>query len=180
MHQTRQDTQASNPAPRADRPTSARSPHHPAKAQRPTRNRIPKQAQAPPAHKSTASPKKASDCQDGSAEDCALRRDSTHSKSDRSSADSSDAVTQPNSMSLAICKFSPGHARGYIQFLMSTVAIHAIWTTYMTWPPGDRRGHWSALFDLYGALIERGHKLNLPHPITLERATSLANEPPAS
>lgn len=59
---------------------------------------------------------------------------------------------------------------------MSTVAIHAIWTTYMTWPPGDPRGHWSALFDLYGRLIERGHKLNLPDRETLRRATELAKE----
>ena len=47
----------------------------------------------------------------------------------------------------------------------------------MTWPPGDRRGHWSALFDFYGRLIERGHKLNLPDPQTVARAEELAKEP---
>ena len=61
---------------------------------------------------------------------------------------------------------------------MSTVAIHVIWTTYMTWPPGDPRGHWSPLFDMYGGLIERGHKLNLPDPVTLQMATELARESP--
>lgn len=55
---------------------------------------------------------------------------------------------------------------------------HVIWTTYMTWPPGDPRGHWSPLFDFYGSLIEKGHQLNLPDPVTLSRATSLASEPP--
>ncbi|HTL29340.1 MAG TPA: transposase [Tepidisphaeraceae bacterium] len=59
---------------------------------------------------------------------------------------------------------------------MSTVAIHAIWTTYLTWPPGDPRGHWSALFDLYGRLIERGHKLNLPDRETHRRSLELAKE----
>jgi REP element-mobilizing transposase RayT len=60
---------------------------------------------------------------------------------------------------------------------MSCVAIHTIWTTYMTWPPGDRRGHWSALFDFYGHLKDRGHQLNLPDPITLQYATANAKEP---
>src|SRR5437879_13230424 len=72
---------------------------------------------------------------------------------------------------------APVHARGYIA-KMGTRAIHVIWTTYMTWPPGDARGHWSSLFDLYGHLIERGHKLNLPDTITLKHAQSLATEPP--
>jgi hypothetical protein len=60
---------------------------------------------------------------------------------------------------------------------MSTVAIHAIWTTYMTWPPGDPRGHWSPLFDLYGRLIAKGHRLNLPDQITVNFAQSVAKEP---
>lgn len=60
---------------------------------------------------------------------------------------------------------------------MSTVAIHAIWTTYLTWPPGDPRGHWSALFDFYGHLIDHGHKLNLPDPLTVDYAIANANEP---
>jgi hypothetical protein len=61
---------------------------------------------------------------------------------------------------------------------MRTCAIHVIWTTYMTWPPGDSRGHWSSLFDMYGRLIETGHKLNLPDPVTLKHAQDLAKEPP--
>ena len=48
----------------------------------------------------------------------------------------------------------------------------------MTWPPGDARGHWSPLFDFYGHLIDRGHHLNVPHPVTVTRATELAKEPP--
>src|SRR4051812_24923182 len=48
----------------------------------------------------------------------------------------------------------------------------------MTWPPGDSRGHWSSLFDLYGRLKEKGHKLNLPDPVTLKHAQGLAKEPP--
>ena len=55
---------------------------------------------------------------------------------------------------------------------------HVIWTTYMTWPPGDDRGHWSPLFDLYGHLIEQGHRLNLPDPVTRSRASEWAREPP--
>ena len=61
---------------------------------------------------------------------------------------------------------------------MSHCAIHAIWTTYMTWPPGDARSHWSALFDFYGRLIEQGHKLNLPDRNTRQHAMELAKEPP--
>ena len=60
---------------------------------------------------------------------------------------------------------------------MGTVAIHVIWTTYMTWPPGDERGHWSPLFDLYRGLKEQGHKLNVADPATLRIATELAKEP---
>jgi hypothetical protein len=60
---------------------------------------------------------------------------------------------------------------------MSTVAIHAIWTTYMTWPPGDPRGHWSPLFDFYGKLIAQGRQLNLPDSVTAKYAESLAKEP---
>jgi REP element-mobilizing transposase RayT len=60
---------------------------------------------------------------------------------------------------------------------MSTVAIHAIWTTYLTWPPGDPRGHWSSLFDLDGRLIEKGDKLNVPDRETYRRSKELAKEP---
>ncbi len=56
--------------------------------------------------------------------------------------------------------------------------IHVIWTTYMTWPPGEGRGHWSPLFDLYGGLVEQGHRLNIPDRATVNRATELAKEPP--
>jgi REP element-mobilizing transposase RayT len=56
--------------------------------------------------------------------------------------------------------------------------IHVIWTTYMTWPPGDRRGHWSPLFDFYGHLIDQGHKLNMPDGTTAAVAAGVAREPP--
>jgi hypothetical protein len=69
------------------------------------------------------------------------------------------------------------HAWGYIEEV-ATRAIHVIWTTYMTWPPGDPRRHWSSLFDMYGRLIKAGHRLNLPDPVTLKRANELAKEPP--
>ena len=52
-----------------------------------------------------------------------------------------------------------------------THGIHLIWTTHGTWLPGDRRGHWSPLFNLYGNIRERGGKLNLPD--TGERLESL-------
>ena len=58
------------------------------------------------------------------------------------------------------------------------LAAHIIFTTYMTWPPGDPRGHWSPLFDLYGHLIAKGHRLQLPDPVTLEHARGLAKETP--
>jgi len=61
---------------------------------------------------------------------------------------------------------------------VSTLAIHFIWTTYLTWPPGDHRGHWSPLFDFYSNLIERGHKLNLPSSTTYKRSLAIAKEPP--
>jgi hypothetical protein len=61
---------------------------------------------------------------------------------------------------------------------MQCCAIHAIWTTYMTWPPGDARGHWSPLFDFYGHLLDEGHHLNLCDVSTVHHATQLAKEPP--
>ncbi len=61
---------------------------------------------------------------------------------------------------------------------MHCCAIYVIWTTYMTWPPGDRRGHWSPLFDFYGHLIDQGRHLNLPDSTTLFHATELAKESP--
>ncbi len=61
---------------------------------------------------------------------------------------------------------------------MRTLAIHVIWTTYMTWLPGDPRGHWSALFDMYGHLHQSGGKLNPPDGITQSRARQLAKGNP--
>ena len=60
---------------------------------------------------------------------------------------------------------------------MRTVGIHVIWTTYMTWPPGDPRGHWSALVDLYGHIVRKGGRLNMPDPITLQHAMDVADGP---
>ena len=59
-----------------------------------------------------------------------------------------------------------------------TCGIHLIWTTYGTWLPGDSRGHWSSLFDLYGNIIEKGGKLNLPDSATRKRALDNMLEPP--
>jgi hypothetical protein len=59
-----------------------------------------------------------------------------------------------------------------------TRGIHLIWTTYGTWLPGDDRGHWSSLFDLYGAIRERGGKLNTPDAVTRARAQAMMSEPP--
>ncbi len=58
-----------------------------------------------------------------------------------------------------------------------TKGIHAIWTTYGTWSPGDARGHWSALLDFYGHVLQRGQQLNPPDTTTQTRATSLMREP---
>ncbi len=60
---------------------------------------------------------------------------------------------------------------------MNTRGIHLIWTGYGTWLPGDPRGHWSPLFNLYGKLRERGHKLNVPDTVTHHRAKALMKEP---
>lgn len=67
---------------------------------------------------------------------------------------------------------------GYMEKYMPTVGIHLIWTTYGTWLPGDDRGHWSPLFDLYDRLIERGGKLNRPDLLTHERALERMKESP--
>lgn len=61
---------------------------------------------------------------------------------------------------------------------MRTLAIHVIWTTYMTWLPGDPRGHWSALFDIYGRLHQCGGRLNPPDHVTRSRARQLAKGKP--
>lgn len=48
----------------------------------------------------------------------------------------------------------------------------------MSWPPGDPRGHWSPLFDLYDRLRVRGGCLNPPDRVTLTVARRRAKEPP--
>jgi len=61
---------------------------------------------------------------------------------------------------------------------MDTLAIHVIWTTYMTWPPGDPRGHWSPLFDVYGRLRGKGSRLNPPDKTTRQHAHRVARGKP--
>lgn len=68
--------------------------------------------------------------------------------------------------------------RLYIPLMGATRGIHVIWTTYGTWLPGDRRGHWSAMLDLYGRLKQAGHQLNMPDAETHSRARSLMKESP--
>jgi REP element-mobilizing transposase RayT len=63
---------------------------------------------------------------------------------------------------------------------MATRGIHLVWTTYGTWLPGDDRGHWSPLFDLYGHLTAAGHKLNIHDVATKHRAAEALTEPPKS
>jgi Transposase IS200 like len=58
------------------------------------------------------------------------------------------------------------------------LGVHWVWSTYGTWLPGDARGHWSPLFDLYGRIIERGGKLNMPDAVSVRQALKLAKEPP--
>ncbi len=79
----------------------------------------------------------------------------------------------------------PRQAGGYIDSdwwyhagMGATRGIHIIWTTYGTWLPGDPRGHWSSLFDLYGRLKQAGHQLNLPDADTYSRARCLMKESP--
>ena len=60
---------------------------------------------------------------------------------------------------------------------MTTSGIHLVSTTYRTWLPGDNRGHWSPLFDLYGRLLELGHRLRLPDADTKRHAEEIAKEP---
>ncbi len=68
--------------------------------------------------------------------------------------------------------------RLYIARMGATRGIHVVWTTYGTWLPGDRRGHWSALLDLYGRLKPAGHQLNMPDTETHSRARSLMKDAP--
>jgi hypothetical protein len=61
---------------------------------------------------------------------------------------------------------------------MPTTAIHIVFTTYGTWLPGDDRGHWSPLFNLYGHLLRAGHRLNMSDEITADVARHRMIEPP--
>jgi REP element-mobilizing transposase RayT len=58
------------------------------------------------------------------------------------------------------------------------LGVHWVWSTYGTWLPGDARGHWSPLFDLYGRIVDRGGKLNMPDEVSVRRALTLCKEPP--
>lgn len=60
---------------------------------------------------------------------------------------------------------------------VNTLAIHLVWTTYGTWLPGDPRGHWSPLFDVYGHMRERGGKLNPGDTTTHQIAAERMSEP---
>ncbi len=48
----------------------------------------------------------------------------------------------------------------------------------MTWLPGDRRGHWSPMLDMYGRLRATGHRINLPDAVTAKHARETAVDPP--
>ncbi len=50
----------------------------------------------------------------------------------------------------------------------------------MSWPPGDKRGHWSPLFDFYGRLRSAGHRLNVADEITRSVARAKASGDPVS
>jgi REP element-mobilizing transposase RayT len=58
------------------------------------------------------------------------------------------------------------------------LATHIVFTTYMTWPPGDPRGHWSPLFDIYGHPRARGDRPNPPDADTRRDVTAIAKESP--
>ena len=60
----------------------------------------------------------------------------------------------------------------------SAVAIHIVWTTYRSWMPGDARGHWSPLFDIYGRLTRAGHRLNIGDEITRKVSAEAATGEP--
>jgi REP element-mobilizing transposase RayT len=61
---------------------------------------------------------------------------------------------------------------------MITVGIHLVWTSYGTWLPGDDRGHWSPLYDMYGKVVDGGGKLQMPDPTTRAFSRRRMNEPP--
>ena len=61
---------------------------------------------------------------------------------------------------------------------MPTCGIHIIWTSYATWLPGDSRGHWSPLYNLYGQLQKAGHQLNMPDQSTEKFALTRLTDSP--
>ena len=67
-----------------------------------------------------------------------------------------------------------------LEFHANTRAIHVVWTTFLTWLPGDERGHWSPLLDFYGRLIRDGHRLNIADETTRTTARRLAKGPAVS
>jgi REP element-mobilizing transposase RayT len=60
----------------------------------------------------------------------------------------------------------------------ATVGVHLIWTCKGTWLPGDSRGHWSPLFDMYGRLRADGQQLQMPDATTREYALSRMKDDP--
>ena len=61
---------------------------------------------------------------------------------------------------------------------IAILGVHWVWSTYGSWLPGDARGHWSPLFDVYGRIVERGGKLNMPDSVSVREAFDLGKEPP--
>jgi len=60
----------------------------------------------------------------------------------------------------------------------NTLAIHTVWTTYLSWLPGDDRGHWSPLIDFYGQLVREGHRINAGSEATRQAAIRQAKGQP--
>lgn len=60
---------------------------------------------------------------------------------------------------------------------MATLAIHLVWTTYGTWLPGDDRGSWSPLLDLYGHLKTARHQLSAGDENTRRLAEARMTQP---
>lgn len=56
---------------------------------------------------------------------------------------------------------------------MPTLGLHLIWTTYGTWLPGDDRGNWSPLLDLWGSYLGKRHTENAGDERTHLRAKAL-------
>jgi hypothetical protein len=58
------------------------------------------------------------------------------------------------------------------------LGLHIIWTTYETWLPGDPRGHWSSLLDMYGRVAAPGHRARPADEVTETYASGLMKEDP--